>query len=135
MNSCCMVTPCIIKCTECYTSTSNQPSVLWSDDYPMSVLFCVSFLSFFCHNVLVVSVVLVSQVPCHFCTVGHTHSSGDQFTLGSTLSQGLNFPDDVPLVPCYSCTVGHLAAGSSQPAPGSTISSCHLFWLSASPYS
>lgn len=115
---------------------NQQPtSVLWSNDYPMSVLLRVPFPGFFCHNVLVISLVIGSHVPCHFCTVGHTHSSGDQFTLGSTISQGLNFADDVPLAPCHYCTVGHLAAGSSQPPPGSTISSGHLCWLSASPCS
>jgi hypothetical protein len=94
------------------------------------------FACFLYHTVLVVSsLVILSPVPCNFCTVGHPLAGCGQFLLQSTNSLGLDFPDDVSLTPCHCYMTGHLPAGSSQLPLGSTISSGQFLSLSASPCS
>lgn len=91
--------------------------------HPASLLKHLSVGGFLYHVVLVVSLVIMSPAPCHFCTVGHLPASCGQFLPQFTVSLCANFAEDISRAPCHCYMTGHLPAGGIQLLLESTISS------------
>jgi hypothetical protein len=68
--------------------------------------------------------VLHDCVPCAMPLLhrGRPYASDGQSLPRSTISWGLNIPEEVPFSPCHFYTAAHLLAGGGRLPPGSTIS-------------